>query len=96
MASIKERFDELDHYFIAFNSVSEKLSSRPDVCAIMFLDRWFPSLIDCDLICSAEHDEIWFDISGDQLNTLTEAQLRDLVCCGMRYDEEHDCLASFV
>jgi hypothetical protein len=50
------------------------------------------------IVQAAEHDEIWFAVEMDELEKsgITEEQVKELVQCGVRYDNNIDCLATFV
>jgi hypothetical protein len=50
------------------------------------LDELFPGT--GDLICHAEHGEIWLAVEDEQAETLTDAQILELSWCGVRHDED--------
>lgn len=78
-----EQFIEDDEY-LEFDKVENKHSKRKDLHVFIMLDKLFPShndIVDC-----AEHDEIWLDIEDDDLHTLTEEQILELVRCGCMYE----------
>lgn len=52
-----ELFEKHHDEFLKFDRVEPKLASRPDVHAFIALDKLFPRKR--DLVCCAEHDEIW-------------------------------------
>lgn len=81
--------------FLKFEKVNHKRSSRPDLHAFIMLGELFPSESK-DLICAAEHDEIWLDIDGSKAEILTDSQILELSRCGVRWDESNDCLCMFV
>lgn len=93
--NIHERFEVVNGDYMKFELVENKRSQRPDLHALMLLDELFPSDNGGDMVAAAEHDEIWLDIDGEKLNALTDEQIADLVRCGVRHDEEHDCLCMF-
>ena len=71
--------------FLGFEEhVENKRSNRPDLHAFLLLDELFPD--NKDIVCSAEHDEIWLSINDDQVETLTDAQIIELSHCGVRHD----------
>lgn len=81
--------------FLKFDRIEKRWCERPDLCAFRLLNAIDPG--DCDLVSAAEHDEIW--LSADPVAVAaqaTEAQLIDLIRCGVRYDREHECFAMFV
>ena len=88
-------FDEKhDEEFLKFDRVSVKKSGRADLHAFIILDELIPGRTG-DMVCSAEHDEIWLDIDADELaDKATEGQVVDLIRCGVRLDDGY--LAMFV
>ena len=82
-----------DH--LRFKDVTEKLSSRPDLCAFLILERLIPNETG-DIISASEHDEIYIDVDVKKLEKVaTEEDIRNLVACGVMYDEENDSLSMF-
>ena len=89
-AGIEELFEKHNNEFLEFDRVENKRSNRPDLHAFILLDQLFPG--DSNMISSAEHDEIWLDITTEDIENLTEDQIIELVRCGVRYDEEALCM----
>ncbi len=95
---IKETFERYSDAgeFLKFNRIpeSERLSGRPDLCAFIFLDKLFPSENGRDIICGAEHDKIYLDVSNRQLleSDITDEQILYLVRCGVCMDDEGLCM----
>ncbi len=86
----------MDTEFLKFDSIESKRNSRPDINAFILLNELLPGVSDIVyIVCSAEHDQIWFDIKLDGV-ALTDDQVRDLVRCGVWYDSEVDSLSMFV
>lgn len=79
--------------FLKFERVENKRSDRPDLHAFLLLDSLFPGT--SDMVSCAEHDEIWLDVAGDQIEILTDDQMRELARCGVRYDADSDSLCMF-
>jgi hypothetical protein len=79
------RYDE------RFNSIENKRSNRPDLHAFLLLDSLFPGTN--DMVAGAAHDEIFLDVHEDQIALLTDAEILELMKCGVRYGE--DCLCMF-
>lgn len=77
--------------FLEFERIENNRSKRPDLHAFLLLDELFPG--DCDIVCHAEHDQIWLEIDDDQAATMTDAQLIELARCGVMYS---DGLSMFV
>jgi len=93
---IENIFEKHNDEYLKFERVTNKMSNRPDLHAFLLLDKLFPEKEDNDIIESASQDEIWLSISGEQIDTLTEEQIIELVRCGFSYDSEVDSLHSFV
>lgn len=81
---IDERWETVtgDEY-CEFHKVENKRSQRADLHAFLLLDELFPGA--GDMVCHAEHDEIWLDVEDEQVETLTDAQMIELARCGVRY-----------
>ena len=83
LKEIFERHSETD--YIKFDRVKNPLSSRPDLCAFLFLEKLV--LGTGDIVACSEHDEIWLNVDVDELARLaTEEDILTLVRCGVRYD----------
>lgn len=92
--TLKERFVQFEEDYIKFEDVKVKLSNRPDLHAFILLDHLIPGT--SDIVCAAEHDEFFLSIKPSKLNKVaTDEQIRDLVRCGIRFDENTDCLCMF-
>lgn len=93
---MKDRFEQFDDEFLKFENIPDerKLHRRPDVCAFLLLDRIVGG--DGDMVTAAEHDEIWLDVSPDDLAKASDEDILTLVRCGVRYDANIDALAMFV
>lgn len=93
--NIKEICDKHEDEFLKFEHVQNKLSNRPDLHAFLLLDKLVPG--NSDMVCSAEHDQIWLDVTPEELAAVaTEEQIIELCRCGMVYDDELDSLFFFV
>lgn len=92
--TLAERFDQFDDEYIKFNRVEQKLSGRPDLHAFILLDKLQPGA--GDLIGASEHDEFFLNINCDELAAvITDDQILELVRCGIRHDDDNDCLCMF-
>lgn len=78
-----EQFMENDEY-LNFDKVENKHSKRADLHAFIMLDKLFPSHM--NIVECSEHDEIWLEIEEDDLLTLTDDQILELVRCGLMYE----------
>jgi hypothetical protein len=83
-----------DAEFLNFEKVENPRSKRPDIHAFLLLDELVPG--DSDMVAAAEHDEIYLQVSPEALEHATEAQIIELIRCGVRYDSSTDSLAMFV
>ena len=88
---IWDKFEAVNDDYLSFEKVENKRSKRPDLHAFLLLDELFPSHV--NIICNAEHDEFWLDIDEDDIETLTDDQILELVRSGVRYDDGLQMLA---
>lgn len=80
-----------------FESVENKLSNRPDLHALLLLDKIVPSEHYSDILSSAEHDIVYINIDIKKLiKNVTIEHIYDLCRCGITYDSEVDCLVFYV
>lgn len=90
MKKLHDRFEKFNDEFLAFERVETKRSQRPDLHAFLLLDELFPG--NTDMVCSAQHDEIWLEVDNQQLATLSDDQLIELIRCGVRHDGYGACM----
>lgn len=91
---VVEFFEACEDDFLKFDAIEQKLSSRPDIHAFILLNEICPNTR--DIVCSAEHDVIYLDVSLEDLEgKATLEQVRDLVRCGVMV-EDGEYLAMFV
>ena len=87
-----ERHGETD--YLKFEMVATRRSGRADLHAFLVLDELVPGAR--DIVAGAEHDEIWLDVSAEDLATVaTDAIVLELVRCGVRWDSDVESLAMF-
>lgn len=92
---LQAMFEKHEDEYLEFSRVEEKLHPRPDLCAFLLLDSLLPGA--GDMVCAAEHEEIYLDVDCDLLaDVATEADILTLVRCGVRYDDGRKRLAMFV
>lgn len=92
---LKAVFEEFSDEFLEFARIEKPMHARPDICAFLMLDKLVPGTH--DIVCCAEHDEFWLDVTPDQLAAVaTPDDIRDLIRCGLRYDTHADSLGMFV
>ena len=84
---IHARWEQFDDDYMKFGGVADKLSQRPDLHAFLWLDRRFPDGTK-DIVCAAAHDEIYLDVSDEQVEYLTDDEIRDLLRCGVRHNSD--------
>jgi hypothetical protein len=91
---IKEIFEKYENESYKFELVQNKLSQRGDMHAMIMLDQLFPG--GYGMVSAAEHDQIWFNVSWEDVNKLTEEQIRTLNQCGVWFDHKYQSLSMFV
>ena len=85
--------DDIDE-FLHFERIENPRHPRPDVCAFLILHDLVPGTD--NMIADAKHDEFFLSTDCDKLAAvIAPEQIRDLVRCGVRYDEGVDSLAMF-
>ena len=91
---IIELFETYEDDFLKFDKIpaERRLSKRPDLNAFMLLDTLVPETE--DIVCCAEHDQIYPSVNLDKLTSITEEQVSDLRRCGLFI--ENDGLSMFV
>ena len=91
---VDQRFEAAHDEYLRFERVEKKRCKRPDLHAFLLLDELFP----CpghDMVSGAEHDEIWLNITAEQIEALTDEQIVELVRCGVTYDSATESLSMF-
>lgn len=95
MIDLDATFEKHSGNYMNFDAVEKKLHSRPDLCAFLLLDKLLPNA-GRDMVCAAEHDEIFLDADCEKLaEVATEEDILTLTRCGVRYDSDTDSLAMF-
>ncbi len=94
MIGTHERFEAVNDDYLKFDRIENKRNQRPDLHAWLLLDELYPNP-GYGMVSAAGHDEIWLDVEGEKLESLTDDQILELVRCGVRHDSEHDCLVMF-
>ena len=91
---LKDLFEKHNNESHKFERVEPKRSRRADLHAFILLDEIIPiDQPDRDIIACAEHDEVYLSIDVDDLAAVvTEAQVIELVRCGVRCDREGLCM----
>ena len=95
MIDLDATFKKYNDDYSEFKRVENKLHPRPDLCAFLLLDKLLPN-DGRDMVCGAEHDEIFLDVDCEKLAAVaTEEDILMLTRCGERYDSGTDSLAMF-
>ena len=89
--TIEERFERVHDEYGCFVKVKNKMSERSDLNALLLIDKMFPNP-GSDILSSAAHDEVWMDATEEQVETLTDSQIKELVRCSVRLDEGMLCM----
>ena len=95
--SIHERWERISNdgeEYLKFERVPNKRSNRMDLHAFMLLDSIWPN--ERIMIANADFDEIWLEVSEEQIEQLTDDQILELSRCGVRHDYDTGSLAMFV
>lgn len=87
--------DEMEAEFLKFERVENNRSTRPDLHTFLLLDSLKPGSKK-DMVCSADHDEIWLDFTLEDLAEIATPELLiELHRCGVRVDEDAERLCMF-
>lgn len=97
---LKEAFYRHEDEFLKFASIENPRHRRPDLCAFLMLDSAVEKRNGIggfsDMVAAAEHDQIWLEISAEDLAPVaTDDLIRDLCRCGVMYDADTESLAMF-
>lgn len=85
------RFEQFADDFSRFEDIPQPRSRRPDLHAFLLLDELLPGTR--DMVCAAEHDEIFLDVDLKALAlVVTDEQIHELVRCGVRFESEGLCM----
>lgn len=92
---IAAEYEKLEDERLEFDDIENKLSSRPDIHAFILLNDLLPDTR--DMVCAAEHDQIWLDVDLEKLAEVAAVEhIRQLEACGVHYDSSYDSLYMFV
>lgn len=90
-------FEKHSDEFLQFDQIpaDKRKHKCEDLHAFELLNQLVPQ--DGDIICHAEHDEIWLAASLEELaKVITEEQVIELIRCGVRCDSDTETLCMFV
>lgn len=92
---LNEAFESHNDEFLKFDRIEVKRSKRADMHAFLLLDELQPR--ERKIVGGASHDQIWLDADCTELaENITEAQILELVRCGIMFDSESESLYMFV
>lgn len=96
--ALAESFEANNAHHCKFEELSNPASKRSDLVAFMLLDSLVPEeQAGRKIIIGHNHDEVFLGINCEALaKVITDAQVKDLLRCGITYDTSHACLAMFV
>lgn len=88
---LQDLFEKHNDEYIMFRLVEPKRSRRADLHGFILLDELVPG--DRDILAGADLDEVYLSIDVDALAAvITEAQVIELVRCGVQYNENGLCM----
>ena len=86
LKELEALFDECEEYG-KFDRIEYPCSKRPDLHAFMLLNALVPGKT--DMVCAAEHDQIWLEVSPEKLaEVATKEHIIDLIRCGVQLSGE--------
>jgi hypothetical protein len=92
--TLAEMFAQCEDDYLDFDKWTDAPSKRADLAAFILLDKLQPG--GGDIVCASEHDEFRLSIDCDELaKVITQADVRNLTRCGVRYSGDYDCLSMF-
>lgn len=95
MAELFEKHEDEESCQFERIPKARRKSQRPDLNGMLILDRLMPGTM--PMVCSAEHDQIWFHDGGEKLaKVINESAIIDLLRCGIWWDGDIESLTSFV
>jgi len=93
---IKDRFELVSDEYMNFDHIEKKRSNRADVNAFILLDELFgPKKAGDDLIDAASHDVFYLSTTLEDIETLEDHHIIELVRCGVMFDSDEECLFMF-
>lgn len=80
--TFEERYDRLDDT-LKWEDVPNKLSKWRDMHAMRILESVSSTESPHRMVSVASHDQVWFDVSDEDLEKLTDQQIAELSACGL-------------
>lgn len=82
---MEKMFEEKNDLFLK----NKEIQGRHDLVAFTLLDKLAPSKINEDMVCAAEHDEIFLSADPETFAAnATEQDVETLIRCGIRYSDD--------
>ena len=96
--NLQETFEKFDDERSGnFYLIENKLSTYPDLCGLLYLEKLCPAGHGEGVIAAAKHDKIYLSTDCDELSKVaTEEDILYLCRCGIFYDDAQECLIKFV
>ena len=89
LEEVFEKYSDDGDEFLKFDRVENPLSTRPDLCAFLLLDKLLP-LSNRDMISDASHDQIYLEVDCEELaKVATEEDIITLIRCGVILSEDY-------
>lgn len=96
---MKRLFDERNSHFLKFDEIKQerRLSERPDLNAMLLLNKLCSEEPTHNMIVSSEHEEIYFSVNPSWVaHEASEEDILDLIRSGVSYSVSLDCFSKFV
>lgn len=95
--SLAERFEKLNKTdeHRKFERIENPRSNKRDLHAFLLLEELFPRPRDGVIISDAMHDLYYLDYTQEELETLSDEQIVELLRCGVIYSEEDESIFFF-
>jgi len=104
LPAVFARYEDED---LSFDQIESPPVSRPDLCAMLLLDRLVPREPTTSpngahryyrrILSSASHDQVYLDVEPGELAAVaTEADIVTLIRCGVWYDDDLEAFGLFV
>lgn len=91
MLTINDIYKHHEEY-LKFDRVENPLHPRPDICALLMLDKIMPKSSG-NIISDAFHEEVFLAVDVDTfLIIATEEEVIDLIRCGITYNAHYNKL----
>ena len=89
------QFEAPENEDIYFVDIKNRKTERADLHAFNLIDSLVPSA--CNILAVAEHDQVWLFVDPSYLaDKISPEQVRELVACGLWYDEETQSMSMYI